>query len=215
MKSEEKARSKKEVLFEAALEEFSEKSYDDASLNDILKRASVSKGAFYYSFTDKKDLYVQLYNRLTMAKADFFASLTKGEGDQELPEAMTQPDQVNVFKFIQGLTVQGLGFTKAHPEFFRFVSMFTKESEEFRKSVEGNQAIDVTSYIQGMVIKAYDNGDIDEKYPLDFAVKLLTFTLTNYLDIIGFSDVDDMDKAFEELKLYYEFLERGLSPLAD
>jgi len=34
-------------LYEAALDEFSEKSYDEASLNSIIKTAGLNKGRFY------------------------------------------------------------------------------------------------------------------------------------------------------------------------
>lgn len=38
-------------LQEAAINEFSMKKYEDASLNDILKNAGMSKGSFYHHFS--------------------------------------------------------------------------------------------------------------------------------------------------------------------
>jgi ABC-type multidrug transport system ATPase subunit len=47
-------------LFDATLLEFSEKSYDVASLNTIIKQSDFNKGSFYYRFNDKFDLYSAL-----------------------------------------------------------------------------------------------------------------------------------------------------------
>lgn len=47
-------------LREAAIDEFSQRRYGDASLNDILKKAGMSKGSFYHHFGDKFGLYVAM-----------------------------------------------------------------------------------------------------------------------------------------------------------
>jgi len=48
----------KPELFQAALDEFSQKSFNEASLNDILKAVQMNKGSFYHRFYDKTDLYL-------------------------------------------------------------------------------------------------------------------------------------------------------------
>ena len=56
----EKSFWRKNELIEAALDEFSTHSYQNVSLNKILKNAGISKGKFYYRFKDKKALYLFL-----------------------------------------------------------------------------------------------------------------------------------------------------------
>ena len=48
---------KQEQILEAAAKEFTAHGYDGASLNRILEEAGISKGAAYYYFDDKADLY--------------------------------------------------------------------------------------------------------------------------------------------------------------
>lgn len=48
---------KRERILEAAAKEFAANGYDGASLNRILDKAEISKGAAYYYFDDKADLY--------------------------------------------------------------------------------------------------------------------------------------------------------------
>ena len=41
------------ALREAAFDEFSKRRYEQASLNDIIKNAGISKGSLYHHFGDK------------------------------------------------------------------------------------------------------------------------------------------------------------------
>lgn len=52
-----------EALLDAALEEFAAHGYGGASLNRIIAAAGVSKGAMYYYFDSKVDLYADVIRR--------------------------------------------------------------------------------------------------------------------------------------------------------
>jgi len=54
---------KRERILEAAAEEFGAHGYEKASLNQILDRAGISKGAVYYYFADKADLIATVLQR--------------------------------------------------------------------------------------------------------------------------------------------------------
>jgi AcrR family transcriptional regulator len=71
---------KRERIMEAAAKEFAAHGYDGASLNRILDEAGISKGAAYYYFDDKADLFattVLHYSQELMADLSFdLAQLT-------------------------------------------------------------------------------------------------------------------------------------------
>jgi len=48
---------KRQKLMDAATQEFASKSFADASINQIIKEAGVSRGSFYMYFADKEDLF--------------------------------------------------------------------------------------------------------------------------------------------------------------
>lgn len=50
--------ARREAILEAAICEFAARGYERASLNQILAKAGTSKGAAYYYFADKEDLYL-------------------------------------------------------------------------------------------------------------------------------------------------------------
>lgn len=67
------AEKKRERILEAAAKEFAANGYDGASLNRILEAAEISKGAAYYYFDDKADLYattVLHYSQELMSAVD-------------------------------------------------------------------------------------------------------------------------------------------------
>ena len=71
---------KRERILEAAAKEFTAHGYDGASMNRMLDEAGISKGAAYYYFDDKADLFataVQHYSEELFASVAFDpASLT-------------------------------------------------------------------------------------------------------------------------------------------
>lgn len=50
----------REKIFKSALDLFSEKGYDSSSISEICRKAEITKGALYWHFKDKLDLYKQL-----------------------------------------------------------------------------------------------------------------------------------------------------------
>ncbi|RVU44830.1 TetR/AcrR family transcriptional regulator [Lujinxingia sediminis] len=54
---------RQEEILEAAGEEFAERGYESASVNQIIRRAKISKGSLYYYFEDKADLFATVFTR--------------------------------------------------------------------------------------------------------------------------------------------------------
>ena len=73
---------KRNRLIDAAMEEFSEKSLNQASINTIIKNACVSRGSFYQYFENKEDLFFYI---MKLVKTDsqrlFIEEIKKADGD--------------------------------------------------------------------------------------------------------------------------------------
>ncbi len=71
-----KARDTRERLIAAALEVFAATGYTAASVDDIVTRAGVTRGAFYYYFTGKddiaRDLHAELWDRIASLAQEAF-----------------------------------------------------------------------------------------------------------------------------------------------
>jgi TetR/AcrR family transcriptional regulator len=59
---------KQNLIFDACVKEFSSFPYSQASINQIIKNANISRGSFYQYFEDKWDAYEMMLNRITLEK---------------------------------------------------------------------------------------------------------------------------------------------------
>jgi AcrR family transcriptional regulator len=57
---------KKEQILTAATELFSKKGYDKTTISDIVDALSMGRGTFYQYFEDKRELFIECIDRLTM-----------------------------------------------------------------------------------------------------------------------------------------------------
>ncbi len=106
----------REALFDAGLEEFAAKGYDQASINAILKVAGMSKGQFYYHFKNKEGLYFALIDVLIAKKREFLAAtMTPDEFEQD------------IFTIFQTQIRYGMQFAQSYPAINRFAESFVKE----------------------------------------------------------------------------------------
>lgn len=52
---------KKKKVFKCSVDEFSEKTFTNSSINKIIKKAGIPRGSFYQYFKDKEDLYLKFF----------------------------------------------------------------------------------------------------------------------------------------------------------
>ncbi|NLM45488.1 MAG: TetR/AcrR family transcriptional regulator [Firmicutes bacterium] len=62
--------AKKARIFKAAVEEFAKKRFSEASINQIVKNAGISRGSFYQYFNDKEDLYIYMLGEIGKEKLE-------------------------------------------------------------------------------------------------------------------------------------------------
>lgn len=64
---------KQKRIYDAAVEEFSEYRFTDASINRIVKTAEIPRGSFYQYFRDKEDLYLYVLEQIAKEKLNIFS----------------------------------------------------------------------------------------------------------------------------------------------
>lgn len=76
------AKEKQKALIDAATKEFSRVSFEDASINQIIKEAKISRGSFYMYFDSKEELYFYiLEDKRKWIENIFLEELKKQKGD--------------------------------------------------------------------------------------------------------------------------------------
>ncbi len=106
---------RQEAILEAATKEFAEEGAEHASLNKILAEAGVSKGAAYYYFDDKEDLFLTVLARMV----DRAARIIGGVGPIETEE--------DFWREFRALYTRVLGFLKKHPTLAALAKRFVAQ----------------------------------------------------------------------------------------
>lgn len=73
---------KQNRILNAAINEFAEKGYENASTNDIVKEAGISKGLLFHYFKNKKQLFLFLYDYcIDVSLTEFYKKIDLNERD--------------------------------------------------------------------------------------------------------------------------------------
>jgi len=192
---------RKNKLIEAALDEFSSHSYENASLNKIIKNAGISKGLFYYHFEDKKALYSFILETAAGYQVEF---INKNMSEQQLKDKDIFEDLKIKFE-ISGK------FAAANPKYYRFITMFIKENSneinnELKSAVEGSNDLLLVQLIKN----ATKNGDFNKRFSNEFITKIRSYLFTNYFEIFNEEEDYELENILENAKNFVDFLKYGL-----
>lgn len=109
---------KQKRILNAALREFAEKGYAQASTNRIVKDAGIGKGMLFYYFKNKRELYQYLVDySVEMIRCDFISQID-----------MDEPDFIERLRQVAHIKMKAL---IEHPNVFNFMGtlLLTQELE--------------------------------------------------------------------------------------
>ena len=194
----EKSFKNKQELINAAITEFSEKGYEQASLNNILKEAGISKGTFYYHFKHKEELYFYLVDIFIAEKKIFFTENIDPKKYQK-----------NIFDSLKFLAQKGVAFAQEHPQINQFAQSFIKErgNQIYEK---GLQKYDYQKdyFLDYLIEKAFLKGEVRKDLPVEFVKKLIIYLFIHLVEIAEIVKIDDFNEAVYNL---IEFIKDGLA----
>lgn len=194
---------RKTELMEAALDEFSVKSYEDASLNTIIRNAGISKGTFYYHFADKKALYLYLLKTSAEVKWKFIDGKAS-----ESPGWAACGDIFDRFKEQARLASE---FAAKYPRFHRLGEMLSRERgtcvyAEAMEILGG----DAQTVIAPMVDRAIREGAFKNEYSREFLIRILSFMFSRFHEIFDREEERAPDRMLGNLDMYVSFIRRGI-----
>ncbi len=167
------------ALCDAALDEFSAKSYQESSLNDIIKAAGMNKGSFYYRFYDKLDLYLSLFQKLSLEKFAVFA---------QYDDTNTQDD---FFTSIRKKAVLGIRFARKEPRYHALSNRFLTEEVRFRETVLHAFGGVTENVLLRMVKDAQAKGQVRTDIPAQVTAEVFTVLLERLDKILTPAMTDD------------------------
>lgn len=178
-----------EALFNAAIDEFVDKGYENASINTILATAGMSKGQFYYHFGNKEGLYLAIVGVLIERKQAF------------MQQAM-QPDdfQQDIFTIFRRQFRYGLAFAREHPAIDRFARSFVREKGNpiYERVLAVHNFTD-NALLDRLIDTACERGEFRADLPRDFVRGIVGYLFTHAVEILDAGQTTDMEAGMDHL----------------
>jgi AcrR family transcriptional regulator len=156
-------------ILDVSLALFSQNGYDATSVAEICQKAQVSKGAFYYHFPSKQDLFLALME--TWLNAVDGSLQVASESADSVPQALNNMAAItgSLFDALQG------GF----PILLEFWTQASRQPAIWQKAVAPYR--NYLNYFVGMMQSGIDAGDFDELVDAEQAARTLTAVVMGLL----------------------------------
>lgn len=145
---------KKQRILGAAIDEFAQKSYGNASMNVVVGKAGISKGALFKYFTSKAGLFAYVYRMSLRRIKDYLRAVRDGSEDEDF------------FVRLERVMQAGIDFTRAHPGLARiyYRIIFTGDSpykREILAEIHGESLEFIQSLIRKGIAREELRSDLD------------------------------------------------------
>lgn len=186
--------NKREAILEAALTEFSENDFENASVNKIIKDANTSKGNFYHYFSNKEELYIALLKEAWRKKAKFMEVI----------------DENDIFVFLKKQVLAGIMFSRENPEYYQLSRRFAREKNtNIYNRVLAEITCECNNERLNTITKIkYDRSTISDVFPKEFVDSYIQLVLNNINELI--EENDDIYRIEEKLLLIIKVIKNGL-----
>jgi len=197
---------KRDRIVTACLDEFIRRGYKDASINQIIKDADISRGSFYTYFEDKTEIFVYIINMLKDSSSSIVITTLKNEdGD--------------LFRTCKKLI--GLAINADHEANDKSTQLFYSLLRDFDimghlKEVMENtppKSVDASHKIESVFDLIYDNlNDIKVNMSREMfyivADMLINISIKSLVIIKNYPA--GVDKEIKTLFTQYDIIERGI-----
>ncbi len=197
-------------IIDAALDEFVDKDFETASLNNIITKAGISKGSMYHYFANKEDLYLFIINQIMKTKEEF---LNHALAASEKPLA-----EMSFFESLEFQMLASVDFASQHyREHQLSIHLQTMAEGPLKERLLGDLTRAFEDHIKNMVDDALKLGEIRDEFDKGFVIRILKFTLMHFVDIYPESKnlvVKDSEALKEEARKLSAFLRKGLQKVS-
>ena len=191
---------KRSRVLDAALEEFGNRPFHQATVGRIVKKADISKGSFYQYFESKKDLYRYLIKMSQEKKLVFMkGTLKEMEGE-------------DVFYRLRGIYRAGFRFAEKNPRLLAIGQNLMKEDDELRRELLDQSLSSGEDFIEEMLEKGVKDGEIDPGANFSVAASMIAQYNLNLADRFLQTPIEEGAEEFlNKIDDMIYILKRGLA----
>lgn len=195
--------SKKKMIINAFLIEFSKKNYDDASISDVVKKTGISKGSIYQYFDNKLDLFSFLIGECAKAKMQFIGSVKR----EEFPD---------FWSYFRALYAHGSHFDESHPIESNFLyNLWKNLRSPSVKQLHDQMLFQRLDAFEGMIKHEIDLGLFKDGQPVRSMAFLMLKIGESIAEELMLTKIIDPEKSIKEKKPMFLGKEKELLKVVD
>ncbi len=173
-------------IIDSAMDEFSNKTYEQVNLSEIIKNAKIPRGSFYQYFEDKEDLYMYLIELGRNAKMEY------------LKETLQNKDEIPFMTLVRKLFEQGIMFALNHENYVKLFDLLLKNKNYiYDKIIAENIEIAIKIY-GDLIEKDKQKGLIRQEINTQVFAKMIVELTTNIT--VDDLDLDNTDLSYQHMK---------------
>lgn len=171
--------AKQARIIEAALEEFADKGYPQASLNVIVARSGIAKGSLYQYFTDKTGIFLYIF--------DFAISLVR----RLLVQVKESTQEEDFFTRLEKSLLAGVAFIRQHPKIYGiYLKILFDQQVPQRQELLQKVHHFAAEYLQSLLRRGLARGELRPDLPLGATTFLLEALLDRFLQAASVPALD-------------------------
>lgn len=200
---------KRERIIDAALTEFADKGFEQASLNAVVAASGIAKGSLYQYFTDKQGIFLYLFE------------VAVGVVRRTLLGVKEETREADVFTRLEKSLLAGVDFLRRHPRLFGlYVRILYDQRTPRRQELLAAVRRFAADYFASLVRQGLARGEIRADISPEAAIFLLDAVFDRFLQAVAMPAFDVTlglnQAAAEEVaargRELIELLRRGLAP---
>ncbi len=195
-------------IIEAALTEFADKGYQQASLNTIVAASGIAKGSLYQYFTDKSGIFLYVF--------DFAIAVVR----RLLVQVKDSTQEEDFFTRLERSLLAGLDFIRQYPKIYGiYLKILFDQQVPQRQELLQRVRQYAANYLHSLLRQGLARGELRPDLPAASAVFLLDALLDRFLQaasVPAFDVVLDLEQANPEalrqrVQELMDILRRGLA----
>ncbi len=199
---------KRERVIDAALSEFADKGYEQASVNHMVAASGIAKGSLYQYFTDKQGIFLYIF--------DFAIAVVR----RTLLQVKEDTREADFFTRLEQSLLAGVDFIQRHPRLYGIYLKILFDQHVPRRQ-ELLQAVRrfAADYLDSLLRQGLARGELRADLPRATVIFLLDALLDRFLQAASVPAFDvtlGLDQAGPEelaarVRELVELLRRGLA----
>lgn len=192
-------KEKKQRIINSAIEEFANKGYKNATIDNIVSKAGISKGSIFQYFKNKESLYIYT--------CDYQINIIKEEVFNQ--KEINETDFFELYRHAAHIKFEIL---KKSPYVFKFFkTLYSDDSEVSKKWL--NNIFQNRDQLLLNFIGDYDKTKFRDDIDIDMAVKAIELTFDGlsmkWMEKLSYENYEeDLKSLFDEVEAYMSFYKK-------